>query len=350
MRLWHGHRVPLGPPRRSVAIALLLLAGSASRAHGAFASSLTHARLVVLAPSIAASGIRLSQGAAFLPVAPAAQSANSDGSTPSIHPSFGWRLDAALAGTGFASLLIARSLTADTRLAPPNGLLRSDIRFGFDERTIGHTDADAGRLSDRTRDLALAFPILLRAASERGGEHVRSPFRIALVYIEAMSIAEGTTSLVRKVVSRPRPFTYLPETERPLLAEYDARADRAFQSFPSGHSTAAWCAASLGICDHLLSRPSASCKEHVMVGFIGGVLAAATSSLRVEAGQHFPSDVVSGAAIGIASGTALPLLHRYASRDDHRAPMPPRRSWVGAFTGMATGAAVGLFAAEVVSE
>jgi len=66
----------------------------------------------------------------------------------------------------------------------------------------------------------------------------------------------------------------------------------------------------LGMTTHLLQRPQASWVERAGVGFLGGVLAGTTSALRVEAGQHFPSDVLVGAGIGIVSGVAVPLLHR----------------------------------------
>ena len=35
-----------------------------------------------------------------------------------------------------------------------------------------------------------------------------------------------------------------------------------------------------------------------------------TALCRVQAGQHFPSDVLVGSGIGVASGIAIPLLHR----------------------------------------
>jgi membrane-associated phospholipid phosphatase len=43
----------------------------------------------------------------------------------------------------------------------------------------------------------------------------------------------------------------------------------------------------------------------------GGFLASATVSLRVDSGQHFPTDVMVDGLIGTATGVAVPLVHDY---------------------------------------
>ena len=43
-------------------------------------------------------------------------------------------------------------------------------------------------------------------------------------------------------------------------------------------------------------------------------LASATAALRVAAGEHFPTDVIVGAAAGSAVGAAVPLLHDHGAR------------------------------------
>ena len=78
-----------------------------------------------------------------------------------------------------------------------------------------------------------------------------------------------------------------------------------------------------------------------MVGFAGAALATTTSILRVEAGQHFPTDVLAGAGIGIAGGATIPLVHRYVI-SGRRAPAPNRASWIAAAAGMAAGTGVAL--------
>ena len=84
-------------------------------------------------------------------------------------------------------------------------------------------------------------------------------------------------------------------------------------------------ATSLATTEHLLTRPEASTRERLVVGFTGGALGAATAALRVEAGQHFPSDVLVGSAIGIATGVTLPLAHADG-------PGPTRRAQTATMT------------------
>ena len=92
--------------------------------------------------------------------------------------------------------------------------------------------------------------------------------------------------------------------------------------------------------EHLLLRPDASWVERVGIGFLGGTVASATSALRVESGQHFPTDVIAGAGIGIATGVAVPLLHRGAL------PMPSSNAWLQMIGGSLAGALTGVLLAR----
>lgn len=286
----------------------------------------------------------LASGATANEPAPIGDNRAAEESTAVASPRYAWKLDAPLLLVGATLGLAASSMNTDVQSVPREGLNPADIRFGFDRRALGET-VRGNSLSNRTRDLALTFPILLRLASGRGKSRWTDPLRLSVSYFEAMSLAEGITGVTKRAAGRPRPYTYQADPTRSSEPPYDVNNEAAFQSFPSGHATAAWCAVSVGICDHLLSRPAASWKEHALVGLIGGTLGAATAGLRVEAGQHFPSDVVAGSAIGLVSGSAVTLLHRYI-RGDSRAPLPPRRSWIAAIAGTAAGIGVGAIAAE----
>jgi len=92
--------------------------------------------------------------------------------------------------------------------------------------------------------------------------------------------------------------------------------------------------------DYLLSRPDASWAERVGVGLVGGGLAGATSALRVTAGQHFPSDVIAGAGIGIVTGVAVPLLHRGGR------PLPSSEALFEVLGGALVGTLIGVVAVK----
>ena len=69
-------------------------------------------------------------------------------------------------------------------------------------------------------------------------------------------------------------------------------------SFPSGHSAAAFTSATL---IERNSGPLAGVPAYALAGF--------TAFERVEAGRHYPSDVLAGAAIGCLSAGIVDSLH-----------------------------------------
>lgn len=91
-----------------------------------------------------------------------------------------------------------------------------------------------------------------------------------------------TTTTIKELTHRPRPFS----------------GGGQAKSFPSGHSSGAFCAATL------IERNS---------GTEAGIAAYAVASLcayaRVSAARHYPSDVLAGAAIGILSARIFDTLH-----------------------------------------
>ncbi len=259
----------------------------------------------------------------------------------SPRPEYRRRLDIPLLAGGAAVVGVGIATSPDRTLVPDAGLDPASIHLEFDRNVIGNRDVDANSASNVVRDVAIAFPFVLSFASAPKGERWRAPLDRALLFVESVALAEGVGAIAKSVVARPRPYTYLSSSDRPAHPRYAVVEDRAFESMPSGHAITAWCSASFGIVDHLLTRPAASWKEQAAVGFVGGALATTTSVLRVEAGQHFPSDVAAGAGIGIAGGVTIPLLHRYVITNE-RAPSPGRGSWLAAAGGMAAGTAVAL--------
>ena len=261
-----------------------------------------------------------------------------------VRPEYRRRLEVPLLASGAAVFGIGELINTEHTFVPPEGLDPGGIHLELDQRVVHNSDMDSGAASNWMRNASIAFPLVLSAVSAPPGEHVRATLHRGLLYAECWGLAGGVTALLKTSISRPRPFAYQSASNRPTDSLYDASSDRAFESMPSGHATTGWCAATFGIVDHLLTRPQGGWLENAAVGFAGGCLATTTSALRVEAGQHFPTDVMVGAGIGITSGVTVPLAHRYLA-NGARVPLPPRRAWLEAVAGTLAGIGTGLLIA-----
>lgn len=243
------------------------------------------------------------------------------------HPEYRLLLDAPLLAAGATLLVVGSQLDVTRKFVPPEGLDRSDIHWSLDRNIIGERSVRADRDSDIFRDLAFAYPAILTFVSQPSGDRWRGSFQHLLEYAEAMLIAEGMSSVIKRWADRPRPFTYLPEGERPNNSAYNVTSDEAFESMPSGHAAMSFCSASFTIADHLLARPQASGLERAAVAFVGGYLAGMTVGMRLEGGQHFPSDTMVGALIGTTCGVATPMVHHYIGAGCKLSALPPARIW-----------------------
>jgi membrane-associated phospholipid phosphatase len=266
-----------------------------------------------------------------------------------IRPVLNWKIDTPIAATGAVGLLLGATLDTEIKVVPPAGLDPLQIDLEIDRDAVGSNDKHADDTSDWIRSVTIAYPLFLAAGMAPEGTRWRSLADRSVLYGEALLLSGGLTAVGKVVWSRPRPFTYLPESQRPDDARYRIDNERAFQSMPSGHATTTWCAATFAITDHLISRPQAGWVERSAVAFGGALLATTTSALRVEAGQHFPTDVMAGGAIGAASGVAVPLLHRWVRGND-RAAMPTAKAWLQAAAGAAVGLGAGVLMSDWIAE
>jgi len=256
------------------------------------------------------------------------------------YPELSLRREAIVSGLGAGMLLAGLLLDGHEQIVPSQGLDPAGISWSVDRDVVGNRDAGASTASDWTRNAAIVFPaVLALLVAEPGQRWDRVGPRTA-VYAETFLFSMGATALGKVAWSRPRPYTYLAEELRPEGPNYDVTRERAFRSMPSGHSSSAWTGVGLAATELLLLRPHASSLERLTVGLVGGGLAGATSALRVKAGQHFPSDVIAGAGLGLATGVVVPLLHR-----DGR-PAPSGRAWLEVLGGTVAGTLVAVLVAQ----
>ncbi len=118
-------------------------------------------------------------------------------------------------------------------------------------------------------------------------------------FANTASWTAAATAWLRVIVRRERPVLY---TSGAVAAAADPDNQ---QSFPSMHAALAFSA--------LTSYLVVSAREHLAHRTRNAWLLAAGATavgvLRVAAGQHFPSDVVGGAALGAGLGWLIPTIH-----------------------------------------
>jgi membrane-associated phospholipid phosphatase len=214
----------------------------------------------------------------------------------------------------------------------------------FDRAALGRFE-DAPRIaSDVLLAVGLAAPLVYHGIEaglrRRGWGDVRGRGffvrygTFLVLYGQTLAINGLLTEILKASIGRPRPYAYLDPDEidagsRDELMRAQERFD-ADWSFPSGHTSAAFAASTAGatlLTLELLGRS----RWGIAAAWVGGTAVSATiGAMRVLAGRHFPSDVVTSALLGSAVGAAVPLAHwrppRPGDRSAGRVP-EPRSRW-----------------------
>lgn len=167
------------------------------------------------------------------------------------------------------------------------------------DRSLMHRYAHGpSTASEVTQVLSLAMPAVLFAT---GKDDLGT---WTAMYGESLLLAYGLKELGKNLVDRKRPYLYYGNAEDSDHLD-DGDWDK---SFPSGHATMSFCAATFASYTFATYYPDSRWKWPVIA--TSYALAATTAALRVAGGNHFASDVLAGAAIGAFSGWIVPFLHR----------------------------------------
>jgi membrane-associated phospholipid phosphatase len=142
----------------------------------------------------------------------------------------------------------------------------------------------------------------LAAAGLAGGDPADRAGDVGLV-AESVAVSGFVVAVVKHAVDRPRPYTWLADPPDDVLDELGT-VD-AHLSFPSSH-TATTASASFAAASVLVAHGA----RPLPVYGAAALLTVAVGGLRVAAGRHYPSDVLAGAATGVAVGLSMPALHR----------------------------------------
>lgn len=207
--------------------------------------------------------------------------------------------DGILFGTGLAlngTYLLCDKVLKTKDIAFDGNILDKSTVNGFDRPLMNAYS----KTLDTTGDIfllgALASPVLFAAAPNTEW------FTIAAMYTETALIANGIKDITKLIVDRPRPYMYFDGYPQKEIEERDW-----CKSFPSGHTTMAFTAAAFNT--YVFSKYFPDSPWRFVVAGGSYAIAVTTAALRLASGNHFATDVLTGAAIGTLCGFLVPYLH-----------------------------------------
>lgn len=214
--------------------------------------------------------------------------------TSSGDPAFrgGWGADAAWIATGLA--LEGGAIALERELNEPHCPCSDENVPDFDRWPLGRNRKDAKDGSDIGQDTLVFGMPLVAALAVPGNAETR--VHAALVTGEAILVTAGVTDVLKAALRRPRPYTYRDDGGKDFGPE-------SYHSMPSGHTSSSFAAATALVTVLHQRRPGWRATPFIAAGAYA--TAAGVAFLRVDAGVHFPSDVVAGAALGTSVGWAV---------------------------------------------
>lgn len=217
---------------------------------------------------------------------------------------FNWIADAAFVTAGASTTAVSFYLEHNNNFPSWDGNL-ADIN------KVNSFDRWAARPFNKTLHVTgtvttgaelLLTPVLIAGEAFFGSLPKQEILPAATMFIESFLLSYGTKDLLKRTALRYRPYMYFEGYPEDKVADGD------FQySWPSGHTTNAFLGATFTCC--MMNYYFPDSKWRLPVNICALSVAAATGILRVLSGNHFITDVLTGAAIGSLCGFIVPFVH-----------------------------------------
>jgi membrane-associated phospholipid phosphatase len=177
--------------------------------------------------------------------------------------------------------------------------------IGLRSQTAAHV-SDAAFISSMLLPHALGALDALLADAHDGLDGYATD---TLILLETLTWTLAINNAFNMAVQRPRPIAY----DASIDADIRTDANQAL-SFFSGHTSASFAMATAYSRLFMQRHPDSPAVLPVWLG--SHALATTTALGRVGAGQHFWSDVLVGALVGITMGNVVPRLHERNRPDE----------------------------------
>jgi len=183
----------------------------------------------------------------------------------------------------------------------PDAVCRSDLNT-LDRSLLVTRRTPAIRYASSATMFSMGFLPLL---SIRDTINMSTLTTYGVMYAQAALLAFGTRRLFKENITRFRPWYY---------GGQELGSNPRHDSFPSGHTCAAFLSATFFSTTFVLENPDSRWKWPVIIG--SHTLAAGVGAMRVLSGMHFFTDILAGVVIGSFYGWLIPVLHLQRNRDN----------------------------------
>lgn len=205
-----------------------------------------------------------------------------------------------LIGSGVASSVIGHIVLGRSEaptLDEINSLNGDGINF-LDRGTTGNFSESARNASDIILYSSVTLPLMSYFSSKCRAN--AAP--IGVMIAETFLITNGLTNVTKGLASRLRPYNY--NSDAPLDLKLGEESNR---SFVSGHTSNATAFSFLAA--RILTDVHTDFDKKVIIWSVAATIPAVVAYLRVEAGRHFPTDVIGGYVLGATIGYLIPEMH-----------------------------------------
>ena len=140
--------------------------------------------------------------------------------------------------------------------------------------------------------------------------------KVGLLFLETMGATGTLYTTSAMIANRYRPYSYNPNVPLDTRRRGGAR-----NSFFAGHPAVV--ATSTFFMAKVYSDYHPDMKHKWILFTIAGAAAATTGYLRLKAGQHFTTDVITGVLIGSLTGVLVPHLHKNKNANTRKLTLMP---------------------------
>lgn len=177
-------------------------------------------------------------------------------------------------------------------------LKKSDIN-GFDRSVANNYSPKARSTSDLFFYSSMPLPLFLLLDKKIR----KDGLRVEMLYLQALGTTGALYSVSAAVADRLRPLSYNPDA--PID---ERRSGNSRNSFFAGHP--ALVATSTFFMAKVYADYHPNMKHKWLLYAAAGSLTATTGYLRIKAGYHFYTDVITGVTVGALVGVLVPQLHK----------------------------------------